>query len=376
MVEALTTAPTRCEIRKHREFFDFGRRTLRVLPARRPAPDLGDGMLAPHRANNVRKTIPVSAEARLHTTLVARGAELRGPCPICHSPGKTFAANDQKQRFFCAKCKATGDVIALRMKMRGLPFADAVLALEANHMAGHALMPGATPELLLEAAAGDIVPIAVRQAVAALSRLRVLDDHDYALLACVQTLRDLGWAVKVEWPIRTIRGSGHGFIDIMAIRYGMRIAIEVENNEVPEKTIEKLWRTGHCYRFVILRHPTATYRIPRIHGVFTIDSSLAPRPDLIADATKWKRHLEDVRRRRLVEISTPRRAARAPDQPGGRQLRLALALAAELGEKVPDAVASSAAQLGRYIYAARHRVRKSRGLLEMPTLPAPEAGNR
>lgn len=328
-------------------------------------------MLAPQRAIDVRKNIPVSAEARLHTTLIARGAELRGPCPICHSPGKTFAANDQKQRFFCAKCKATGDVIALRMKVRDLPFVDAVLALEADHMAGCALMPGASLELLLGAAAGDIIPVAVRQAVAALNRLRVLDDHDHALLACVQTLRDLGWAVKVEWPIRTIRGSGHGFIDIMAIRYGMRIAIEVENDEVPEKTIEKLWRTGHCYRFVILRHPTANYRIPRIHGVFPVDSSLAMTPALLEGLSAGRKRLEGIRKRRLAELTAPsQRPALAPDQPSWRQLRFAQALAAELGDELPETVRSSASRLGRYIYGARHRVRVLRGSLEMPTLIA------
>lgn len=345
------------------------------MPARRPAHDLGDEMLAPHRAIDVRKNIPVSAEARLHTPLIARGAELRGPCPICHSPGKTFAANDQKQRFFCAKCKVTGDVIALRMKTRGLPFADAILALEADHLSGRVSTPGAPLDLLLGAAAGDIIPVAVREAVAALNRLRVLDDHDHALLACVQTLRDLGWAVKVEWPIKTIRGSGHGFIDIMAIRYGMRIAIEVENDEVPEKTIEKLWRTGHCYRLVILRHPTANYRIPRIHGVFPVDSSLAPTPALLEGLSAGRKRLEGIRKRRLAELTAPRqKPALAPDQPSWRQLRFAQALAAELGDELSPVLLSSTSRLGQYIYSARHRVKNARGLLEMPTLPNLSSG--
>jgi len=81
----------------------------------------------------------MAAEARsvrLESEIARRGIKLSagtkrepaGPCPVCGGTDR-FSINLKKQRWYCRKCPASGDVIALVQHLDGIGFLDAIAYL-------------------------------------------------------------------------------------------------------------------------------------------------------------------------------------------------------------------------------------------------------
>ena len=65
--------------------------------------------------------------------LKRKGKDHWGQCPFCDD-GKnpSFSVSEQKQFYFCFKCRATGNVIGFLQSHQGLDFVESVEALAAK----------------------------------------------------------------------------------------------------------------------------------------------------------------------------------------------------------------------------------------------------
>src|SRR5262249_56615822 len=66
--------------------------------------------------------------ARRAIRLRGNGAERTGPCPVCGGDDR-FSINTEKQVWFCRKCDARGDVIALGQHLDRVNFHTACQTL-------------------------------------------------------------------------------------------------------------------------------------------------------------------------------------------------------------------------------------------------------
>ena len=58
-----------------------------------------------------------------------RGAQVRGPCPVCNSGGHAFSVNLALNRYFCHHCKSRGNQLELWMAVMSLPVYEAAIDL-------------------------------------------------------------------------------------------------------------------------------------------------------------------------------------------------------------------------------------------------------
>lgn len=77
-----------------------------------------------------------------------------------------------------------------------------------------------------------------------------------------QALRSLGWRVYREVPVRD-RGDGRrGRVDLVALRGGEVIAIEVDGQNPRQKSVHKLRQVPRAtFRLVLLRNAKPPYRV-------------------------------------------------------------------------------------------------------------------
>jgi DNA primase len=62
--------------------------------------------------------------------MVERNGQLRSSCPICDDEGeRIFVVTPKKNKFYCFKCEAGGDQIALVAKVQGIGMRDAAFEL-------------------------------------------------------------------------------------------------------------------------------------------------------------------------------------------------------------------------------------------------------
>jgi len=58
-----------------------------------------------------------------------RGAQLRGPCPVCRGEGRCLSVNVATDRYFCHKCGSRGNVLELWMALTDLSVYQAAIDL-------------------------------------------------------------------------------------------------------------------------------------------------------------------------------------------------------------------------------------------------------
>lgn len=88
----------------------------------------------------------------------------------------------------------------------------------------------------------------------ALQTLQAPEDAGAAHSLVSNTLKQLGFAVRDEYPVEN-RGDGRkGNVDVVAERDGFRLAIEIDRSTPRKKSVIKLKAVADCYRLILLRN--------------------------------------------------------------------------------------------------------------------------
>jgi CHC2 zinc finger/Toprim domain len=168
------------------------------------------------RARSV--SVPGLAEDN-HVQLKKQGAELHGPCPVCHGRDR-FIVWPKRNRWHCRGCARGGDAIKFQTHVNGLSFIDAVRALigqdagtpnrrqptaeeNAARMAREAERRRAEAEEQKrnESSAARTVaqlqPVAGTPGEAFLRDVRKIDVSHWAIRRALENVDTLGWCERV-----------------------------------------------------------------------------------------------------------------------------------------------------------------------------------
>lgn len=83
-----------------------------------------------HRADSLKRAVPLADIARRYTALRPAGAKLVGRCPFCENRSPSFSVDPRTNKYDCSACGAQGDVVTFVMQQQSMTFGQALEALE------------------------------------------------------------------------------------------------------------------------------------------------------------------------------------------------------------------------------------------------------
>ena len=85
-----------------------------------------------HFLEQLRTRLAPSEVIKKRVRLTRRGRDYLGLCPFHHEKTPSFNVSDERKRYRCFGCGASGDIISFVQEIEGLSFVDAVTSLAAD----------------------------------------------------------------------------------------------------------------------------------------------------------------------------------------------------------------------------------------------------